>query len=261
MSVKKTKIISIANQKGGVAKTTTAVNLSTALAVAGMNVLLIDLDPQGNASTGLGLELHKRHSTIYDVFTNNVNINDSIFSTQVNKLDMIPSNIDLSAAEIELLDIHNKEYILSQSLEKLVKSYDYILIDCPPSLGQLTINALTCSNAILVPMQCEFYALEGLSYLLKSIDLVQKQLNPELKILGILLSMYDKRNKITEEVEKDVRNYLENIVFDTVIPRNVRITEAPSFGMPVILYDPKCQGSKAYHDAAKEVILRSNEIF
>jgi chromosome partitioning protein len=260
MSEVKTKIISIANQKGGVAKTTSAVNISTALAIAGCKVLLIDLDPQGNASTGLGIDLSRRKTTIYDVIIGREKINRAIVDTNISGLKIICSNVHLSAAEIDILSMENREKILGNSLSEITEKFDYIIIDCPPSLGQLTINALCSSHAILVPMQCEFYALEGLSHLLKSIDLIQKNLNSRLRILGVLLTMHDKRNKITADVEQDVRNCLQDLVFDTVIPRNVRISEAPSHGMPVILYDPKCSGSIAYHDVAKEVILRERLI-
>lgn len=260
MDLQKTKIISIANQKGGVAKTTTAVNLSTALAMAGVKALVIDLDPQGNASTGFGIDIPNRDITIYDVIIGREKINRSIKDTKINGLKIITSDINLSAAEIELLNINKKEKILLKYLEEINQQFDYVIIDCPPSLGQLTINALTCSNAILIPMQCEFYALEGISHLLKSIDLVQRNLNDKLKILGVLLTMHDKRNKITIDVEKDVRECLDELVFTTVIPRNVRISEAPSHGMPVLLYDPSSKGSLAYHEVAKEVILRERLI-
>lgn len=260
MSLEKTKIISLANQKGGVAKTTTAVNLASALALAGVSVLLIDLDPQGNASTGFGVDIPQRNITIYDVLVGREKINRAIKQTSIKGLDIIVSNIELSAAEIELLNVKNREKILERSLNDLDKKYDYILIDCPPSLGQLTINALACSDAVLVPMQCEFYALEGISHLLKSIDLVQQNINQKLKILGVLLTMYDRRNKITTDIEKDVRNCLGELVFKTVIPRNVRISEAPSHGLPVILYEPNSKGSTAYHNVAKEVILRERLI-
>ena len=257
MSNKKTKVIAIANQKGGVAKTTTSVNLSAALAMAGQKIAIIDLDPQGNASTGLGIGLKDRTCTIYDVLVSGANINNACYSSNIKNLDVIPSDIDLSAAEVELISMDNKENRLRNAISNFaVNKYDFVIIDCPPSLGQLTINALTAADAILIPMQCEFYALEGLSHLLKSIDLVQTNLNKHLKILGIVLSMFDKRNKLTEQVADDVRSCLGELVFDTVIPRNVRISEAPSHGMPVLTYDPSCAGSKAYHELAKELILR-----
>ena len=257
MSYKKTKIIAIANQKGGVAKTTTSVNLSAALALAGLKVALIDLDPQGNASTGLGIDSQQRTSNIYHVLVSGENINNVCFNSNIKNLDVIPSNIDLSAAEVELISLVDKEKRLKDAIKKLPDSkYDFVIIDCPPSLGQLTLNALTAADAILIPMQCEFYALEGLSHLLKSIDLVQNNLNKQLKILGVVLSMFDKRNRLTEQVAEDVRKCLGDLVFETVIPRNVRISEAPSHGMSVLTYDPNCAGSKAYHELAKELILR-----
>ncbi len=256
-----TKIIAIANQKGGVAKTTTATNLSAALALAGLKVMLIDLDPQGNASTGLGIENSNRKNTIYQVLTGTKHINESIYQTTIKNLDIIPANINLSAAEIELLSLPNKENILKKSISTIsAKKYNYIIIDCPPSLGQLTFNALTAANSILIPMQCEFFALEGLSYLLRSIDIVQKSINKDLKILGVVLSMYDKRNRLSEQVAQDVRNCLGEIVFNTIIPRNVRISEAPSHGMPVISYDPNCAGTKAYHALAEELLQRERLI-
>jgi len=255
-----TKIIAITNQKGGVAKTTTVVNLAAALASAGSKVLVIDLDPQGNASTGLGVEMNERTKTIYQVLTNQTNITEAVKATAIENLDIIVSEINLSAAEIELLQIENKELQLKTALTSLEKKYNYILLDCPPSLGQLTLNALAAANAIIIPMQCEFYALEGLSHLLKSINLVQKNLNKSLKILGILLTMYDRRNRLTEEVEGDVRNFLGDLVFKAVIPRNVRISEAPSHGKPVITYDPSSNGAKAYHELAREVILKERDI-
>lgn len=257
MSGRKTKIIAIANQKGGVAKTTTSINISAALALAGLKVLLIDLDPQGNASTGLGVSLESRDNNIYDILINDISVFVAIKKTSINNLDVIPSDINLSAAEIELLQIDNKEFRLKKALSASeIKYYDYVFIDCPPSLGQLTLNALSASDGLIIPLQCEFFALEGLSHLLKSIDIVQKNLNKNLKILGILLSMYDKRNRLTEEVEKDVRDCLKDSVFKTVIPRNIRISEASSHGKPVLLYDPNCLGSKAYHALVREFIER-----
>lgn len=257
MSTRKTKIIAIANQKGGVAKTTTAVNLSAALALAGVKVALLDLDPQGNASTGLGIETRIRKKTIYDVLINNENILKVIYNSAIKNLNIIPSDMNLAAAEVELISFKEKENILKNALQNIFESkYEYVIIDCPPSLGQLTINALTAADCLIIPMQCEFYALEGLTHLLHSIDLIQGKLNPKLKILGVVLSMYDKRNRLTEQVAEDIKNCLGELVFETVIPRNVRISEAPSHGMPVLLYDPICSGSKAYHGLARELLLR-----
>lgn len=256
MSAKKTKIIAIANQKGGVAKTTTSVNLSAALALAGLKVLLVDLDPQGNASTGLGIDLQNRKKSIYDVLVGNEVLKNIIAHTNLQGLDVAVSNINLSAAEIELLDIKDKEKILKTVLEDKDLNYDYIIIDCPPSLGQLTINAFAAADGLIIPMQCEFFALEGLSHLLRTVDMVQKNLNKNFKILGVLLSMYDKRNNLTDDVAKEVRSYLGDVVFETVIPRNVRVSEAPSHGMSVLTYDPQCSGSKAFHMLTEEFLKR-----
>ncbi|NDB83176.1 MAG: ParA family protein [Alphaproteobacteria bacterium] len=256
MSARSTKTICIANQKGGVAKTTTAINLSSSLAMAGFRTLLIDLDPQGNASTGLGVCQSNRAVSIYNVLLGNSQIDNAILPTNIKNLHIIPSGINLSAAEIELLSLKDKESTLKRVISQNSFGYDYIVIDCPPSLGQLTINALTASDGIIIPMQCEFYALEGLSHLLKTIDIIQKNLNSALKIIGVLLTMHDKRNKLTDDVDNDVRSYLGEIVFQTVIPRNVRISEAPSYGMPVLTYDPFSSGSKAYHALTQEFLLR-----
>ncbi len=260
---KKLKIVAITNQKGGVGKTTTTVNLATALVSLGEKVLIIDLDPQGNASTGLGINKNSRYNKdIYSVLSDNCNINESFHETIIPDLIIIPSTIDLSASEIELSSLKNRERRLLKSIQAIDIDLDYILIDCPPSLGLLTINALTAANEVLVPLQCEFYALEGLSQLLKTIEMVKIKLNPNLQIMGIVLTMFDSRNKLSEMVEQDVRNYLKNKVFDTVIPRNVRISEAPSHGLPVLLYDTQCYGSKAYASLAGEIInlnRRKNE--
>ena len=260
---KKLKIVAITNQKGGVGKTTTTVNLATALVSLGEKVLIIDLDPQGNASTGLGINKNSRYNKdIYSVLSDNCNINESFHETIIPDLIIIPSTIDLSASEIELSSLKNRERRLLKSIQAIDIDLDYILIDCPPSLGLLTINALTAANEVLVPLQCEFYALEGLSQLLKTIEMVKSKLNPNLQIMGIVLTMFDSRNKLSEMVEQDVRNYLKNKVFDTVIPRNVRISEAPSHGLPVLLYDTQCYGSKAYASLAGEIInlnRRKNE--
>jgi chromosome partitioning protein len=249
-------IISIVNQKGGVGKTSTTINIATALAIAEQKVLIIDLDPQGNSSSGLGINQSDRNVTIYHVLMNLKSITESIIQTTIPKLDIITSNTNLCGAEIELISVMNREYILSKRLSELIKNYDYILIDCPPSLNLLTINALVASKEVLIPMQCDFYSLEGLSHLLKTIEKVEKKLNPEIKICGILFTMYDKRNRLTEQVEKDVRNHLGNLVFNTTIPRNIRISEAPSFGKPAIVYDHKCSGSMAYIELSKEILNR-----
>ncbi len=250
------KIVAVVNQKGGVGKTTTAVNLATALAAIGRSVLLIDLDPQGNASTGLGITPDKRRITAYDVLIGNESIAAAKQSTQIPHLDVVPSTIDLSGAEIELVNANRREYFLKEALEKVQLDYDEVLIDCPPSLGLITLNALTASDKVLIPLQCEFYALEGLSHLLKTIKLVQKNLNPRLDIQGVVLTMYDRRNKLTEHIEEDVREFLGDLVFKTVIPRNVRISEAPSHGKPAIIYDLHCRGSQAYLKLARELLRR-----
>jgi len=250
----KTKIIAVANQKGGVGKTTTAVNLSTALAACGMTVLLVDFDPQGNASTGLGIEPDSRQHNSYQLVISNLDINQSIQPTLVPQLDIIPSIMDLSAAEIELSDQPAWEYRLKEALAPILGKYDYIFIDCPPSLGVLTVNAMVSSNTVLVPLQCEFYALEGLSQLIGTVDLVQKGLNTALSMQGIVLTMYDTRNKLSESVEADVREYFGDLVYKTIIPRNVRVSEAPSFGQPVLMYDIKSSGSQAYAALAAELL-------
>jgi chromosome partitioning protein len=251
-----TRIFSIVNQKGGVGKTTTTVNVATALAAIGNQVLVIDLDPQGNASTGLGVETAKRVKTSYQVIIGETPIAEAITPTIIPRLSIVPSTIDLSGAEIELVNIDNREFQLQEALSRIPASYDYVLIDCPPSLGLLTINALATSDAVLIPLQCEFYALEGLSHLLKTVKLIQNHLNPRLMVHGVVLTMYDRRNKLTEHIEADVRSFLGDEVYRTVIPRNVRMSEAPSHGKPAIVYDMKCSGSQAYIALAREVIQR-----
>jgi len=250
------KIISVVNQKGGVGKTTTTANVSTALAAIGNKVLVIDLDPQGNASTGFGIEQEARKSNIYHALIGESDISEAIIETSIPNLSIISATTDLSGAELELLEIENREFRLKWLLEKAKQNFSYILIDCPPSLSILTLNALVASSSVLIPLQCEFFALEGLSHLLKTISLVQKKLNSNLEIEGIVLTMYDTRNKLTSWVEKDVRECLGDLVFSTVVPRNVRISEAPSHGQPAIIYDLKCQGSIAYINLAKEMIKK-----
>ena len=234
----KTKIISVVNQKGGVGKTTTAVNLSTALAAINKKVLLIDLDPQGNLSTGLGIKSENRKINVYDlIMVENISIEKASTKTKIPYLDIIPSGINLSGIEFELSDDENRNKKLYNKINMIKKAYDFIIIDCPPSLGILTINSLVASELLLVPLQCEFYALEGLAQLLKTIEAVRSNLNPSLELEGIVLTMYDSRNRLAEDVIKDARKHLGNKVFETIIPRNVRLSEAPSHGLPAILYD------------------------
>lgn len=254
-----TRIISVVNQKGGVGKTTTAVNMATALAAIGKQVLVIDLDPQGNASTGLGIDQSMRALTSYDVLIGNTTLDKAAVKTLIPRLSVAPATIDLSGAEIELVNMQEREFQLKKALASMPTHWDYAIIDCPPSLGLLTLNALVASNAVLIPLQCEFYALEGLAHLLRTIKLVGANLNPGISIHGVVLTMYDRRNKLTEQIEEDVRGFLGDDVYKTVIPRNVRMSEAPSHGKPALVYDLKCPGSQAYLQLARELIQREKQ--
>jgi chromosome partitioning protein len=250
------RVVAIANQKGGVGKTTTAINLGTALAACGKTVLLIDIDPQGNASTGLGVQTAARRLTSYDLVLGEAKLADAVLRTQIPGFALVPSVVDLSAAEVELVERPRREYRLKDALAAADKDYDYVLIDCPPSLGLLTVNALVAARAVLVPLQCEFFALEGLSLLLRTVDRVRRSFNPEIEVQGVLLTMFDRRNNLAQQVATDVRSFLGKRVFETVIPRNVRVSEAPSHGMPVLLYDFRCPGAQAYVQLAGEVLRR-----
>jgi len=247
------RIMAIANQKGGVGKTTTSVNLGASLAELGYRVLVVDLDPQGNATTGLGVNARELGGSIYDVIMNDAPVEDCVEPTSLKNLFVAPATIDLAGAEIELVPAFSRELKLRRALHEIRDDYDYVLIDCPPSLGLLTVNGLAAADDVIVPIQCEYYALEGLSQLIRNVSLVQKNLNPSLAVRGIVLTMYDARTKLADQVEQEVRNHFARTVYQTVIPRTVRLSEAPSFGQPIILFDPTSRGAVAYRELAKEV--------
>ncbi len=254
------RIIAVANRKGGVGKTTTTVNIATAMAATGKKVLVVDLDPQGNASTSMGINKRGRMSSSYEVLLGEKSVAEAVVWTEVPNFSIIPSSPDLAGAEVELIDIESREFMLKKALLAGAINYDYVLIDCPPSLSLVTINALVAANAVIVPLQCEFLALEGITDLIRNINQIKKRFNPTLELQGVVLTMYDKRNNLSQMVEDDVRNYFGKKVYQTVIPRNVRISEAPSHGKPVLLYDFKCPGSQAYISLTGEVLKREREL-
>jgi chromosome partitioning protein len=257
----KNKIIAISNQKGGVGKTTTAINLSTALAAIGEKVLIIDLDPQGNASTGLGIDYQNRNNSIYEVLASQCNLFDAIQNTEIENLKIIPSTVDLSGIEPELAEVNDRAFTLKKIFtdQNSLNDFNFVFIDCPPALSLLTVMAMTAADSVIVPLQCEFFALEGLSQLIKTIDRVKQNLNQNLTIDGIVLTMFDGRNKLSSQVADDVKKHLSQQVYETIIPRNVRVSEAPSFGMPALIYDQKAAGSQAYLRLADEIIRQNKE--
>lgn len=250
------RIIAIANQKGGVGKTTTAINLSACLADKGKKVLAVDMDPQGNMTSGLGLDKEFLEKTVYDMIIGESDIEEVLQKETMENLDVLPTNIDLSAAEIELIDVENKEFIVRNSIQKIRDNYDFVIIDCPPSLSMLTINAMTTADSVLVPIQCEYYALEGLSQLIHTVELVKDRLYPDLEIEGVVFTMYDARTNLSLQVVENVKDNLQQNIYKTIIPRNIRLAEAPSYGMPINQYDPKSAGSESYMRLADEVISK-----
>ena len=258
--VRGARVLALANQKGGVGKTTTAINLATALAAVGERVLLIDSDPQGNASTGLGLTHDERQLGTYELLTGEAQLQETIRPTKVPKLSIVPASVELAGAELELIDLDRRQFRLKDAIEGRLSDFDHVLIDCPPSLTLLTVNAMAAADAVLVPLQCEFFALEGLGQLLRTVERIRNSLNPTLDVQGVVLTMFDKRNNLSEQVAADVRGFLGEKVYDTVIPRNVRISEAPSHGVPALIYDHRCPGSTAYMRLAREVIRREQAL-
>ena len=254
------RIIAVANQKGGVGKTTTAINLSACLAEVGQKVLTIDLDPQGNTTSGLGVDKNSVEDSVYELMLGESKIEDCIVETEIEHQSLIASNVNLAGVEIELIDIDGKEYILKKEVEKIAKNYDFVIIDCPPSLNMLTVNALTTAHTVLVPIQCEYYALEGLNQVLKTVNLVKKKLNPHLETEGVVFTMYDARTNLSLEVVESVKKSLSQKIYKTIIPRNVRLAEAPSHGMPINLYDSRSTGAESYRLLAAEVMSRGEEI-